>query len=248
MIGSNLTALKRAVVRSSAVRYLRSVVPGDIPGFGSERPPPMQVRRIEQTETKRRLIEQHLGDEDENVLDIGCDAAVIARQLAETDRPVLGVDRYARYEGSHEYAEAAARKNKGLAVMRLAVTPENITRLPTFDVVLLFSVFHYWYREFGREAAGEMLSELSGVNKLFFSSSSLGYRYEQGDASDDHCPPFTDRDRESVVEFHEELLRSTLGEEYSIEYLDEINYSIADVAQVPSYDTEPRYVLLASQE
>lgn len=205
----------------------------------------MQVRRTEQTDRKWEMIAQHLDEDDENLLDIGCDAGVLAQRAAKTDRPTLGVDRYERYEGAREHAVEAARQTDGLAFMQMGLTPKNISSLPDFDVVLLFSVYHYWYREFGRPSADGMLANLRGANKIFFSSSSLGDRYVRKDTPNTPRPDFSDRDEESVVAFHEGVLTSALGSEYSVEYLGEVSYSIEEVAKVPPYDTEPRYVLLA---
>jgi SAM-dependent methyltransferase len=213
----------------------------------AERPTPMQVRRTEQTDRKWNCIVENLDSADRNLLDIGCDAGVLTRRAAETGRPALGVDRYERYEGAREHAFEAAERTDGLAFMQLGLTPENAGTLPLFDAVVCLSVYHYWHREFGRDGAETMLGAFAGANKVFFSASSLSERYVQGATPDVVEPAFESRDRESVVSYHEDVLRSALGESYSVELLDTVEYSIADVAQVPGYETEPRYVLLASR-
>ena len=114
--------------------------------------------------------------------------------------------------------------------------------LPNTDVVLIFSVYHYWYREFGKESAEKMLESLSGANKIFFSSTSFERRYDPQEydntqAEVEKIPSFTSRNKQGVVEYHRDLLQSVLEENYTVEY----------IGDVP-YDTETRYVLLATKQ
>ena len=201
---------------------------------------PFQTRRSEQTQKKWELIAQNLSDSDASLLDIGCDAGHLTANAAERGILSIGVDRYEKFEGARERAHTLSKERTDLGFVNKGLTPGNMDSLPETDVVLLLSVYHYWYREFGREAAEEMLGSLSGSDKIFFSSTSLKRRYDPREF-DEHSrkkpelPTFTDRDQKEVIQYHEDLLRSSLRGNYQIEYLGAIPYS-----------SETRYMLLAT--
>ena len=58
-----------------------------------------------------------------------------------------------RLRGAREYAHNLSKDKKNLGFINKGITPEGVDSLPNTDIVLMFSVYHYWYREFGKEAA-----------------------------------------------------------------------------------------------
>lgn len=203
---------------------------------------PFQVKRSEQTERRWEMIKTNISNEDQNLLDIGCDAGLLTAHAAEEGLLSIGVDRYETFEGAREYAHNLSKDKKNLGFINKGITPEGVDSLPNTDIVLMFSVYHYWYREFGKEAAEKMLGSLSGANKIFFSSTSLGRRYDPQEYDNtkveaEKLPSFTSGNKQEVVEYHRDVLQSVLEENYTVEY----------IGDVP-YDTETRYVLLATKQ
>lgn len=188
------------------------------------------------------MIKQNISDEDHNLLDIGCDAGLLTANAAEKGLLSIGIDRYDTFEGAREYAHNLAKENRNLGFINMGITPENVDSLPNTDIVLILSVYHYWYREFGKESAEGMLSSLSGANKIFFSSSSLTWRYnprefDKTTIRSGELPSFANGNKQEVVEYHKSVLQATLQGNYSVEY-------IGDVA----YYSETRYVFLATKQ
>lgn len=214
--------------------------------FSPEREP-FQIKRSEQTEKRWKLIESELSEDDDNLLDIGCDAGVLTSKAARTGRLAIGIDRHEvahsqkKFPGAFEHALNLTRDMKNLGFVNMEITPDNVDSLPSTDVVLLLSVYHYWYREFGKATAERMLSTFKGANLIFFSSTSVKRRYDPsnykaGTDEVEEIPDFVDRDKKSVNDYHKRVLSSTLGDDYSIRHLGDIHY-----------ESETRYLLLASK-
>jgi 2-polyprenyl-3-methyl-5-hydroxy-6-metoxy-1,4-benzoquinol methylase len=55
---------------------------------------PFQIKRSLQTEKRWKLIASELSEDDDNLLDIGCDAGVLTSKAARTGRLAIGVDRH----------------------------------------------------------------------------------------------------------------------------------------------------------
>lgn len=168
--------------------------------------PAYQVRKIEQTENRWRMIKPNLSDSDGSVLDIGCNAGFLTAKAADHGLTAIGVDRYTdEFQRAKDHAYDLSRNKSGIGIIDLMVTPENVDQLPECDVVFLLSVYHYWYREYGPKKANEMLRSLDGFEKLFFESTSLQRRYTRPD-SDVTPPGFDDSNEESIIDFHQKLL------------------------------------------
>ena len=60
---------------------------------------PFQVKRSEQTERRWEMIKTNISNEDQNLLDIGCDAGLLTAHAAEEGLLSIGVDRYETFEG-----------------------------------------------------------------------------------------------------------------------------------------------------
>jgi len=116
--------------------------------------------------------------------------------------------------------------------MQYQLTPNTISTLPGFDVVLLLTVYHHWVNAFGREAAESMLQEVAGnTNKIIFEPPGEAY---QKFSNIGHRPIGDD---ETTVEYYTDLLESILDEQVDITHLGNAEY--------PSHDerTDPIFLL-----
>lgn len=122
-------------------------------------------RRVD-TDQRASIIAEHVGDDDVNLLDVGCAEGALTERLASEERFCLGID-------ISDVRLAQARKREALdnnvRFVRHETTPENVATLPAFDVVLLLAVYQHWGSQFGFERAADMLRALAGnTDKLFF--------------------------------------------------------------------------------
>ena len=73
---------------------------------------PFQVKRSEQTERRWEMIKTNISNENQNLLDIGCDAGLLTAHAAEEGLLSIGVDRYERFEGAREYAHNLSKEKR----------------------------------------------------------------------------------------------------------------------------------------
>ena len=128
---------------------------------------------IDQARTKRTLkrwdgIKNSISREPMSVLDIGCNIGFYSIKLAELGHFVTGIDTRI-YTLFAFYAQQALGIKK-LSFHDLVLTPKNIKILPSYDCILLLSVFHHWCVSFGKEQAIQMLDIVYKRTKkiLFF--------------------------------------------------------------------------------
>jgi SAM-dependent methyltransferase len=198
-------------------------------------PPIYQHRRCEAVEERWKLMQQILTSDDHSLLDIGCNAGRFLELAADRGLIAWGID---RFENNLTRYKALQRveNNPRVGVMEATLTPENATHLPEFEVVLLLSVYHHWYAEFGKNNAEAMLHTLSGSNKILFEPPSTPDRYvdpyhdskqHQPDAFElkndrpieSRKPDFEPHNQEEIISYHLELFNSVFGETYSTELL-----------------------------
>ena len=99
-------------------------------------------------------------------LDLGCNTGYFVFRLAERGGFGLGIDA-GRNEIMVCESLATLHRVKNVAFSRLPLTSDNVLALPTFDVVILLSVFHHFVRHFGQESAMTMLSGVACKAKRF---------------------------------------------------------------------------------
>lgn len=194
--------------------------------FGTDSVGVYQHRREEGVQQRWRLIEPELTDEDASLLDVGCNAGEFLERAADAGLVTLGVDRFENEE-TRNVAVRKMQRDQHVGLMIANVTPENVTAFPTFDVVLLLSVYHHWYAEFGEQRAKSMLSSFGDSRKIFFEPPSDPDRYADPkspeiDGSGREIPPIPDfeiDDEESVISYHLDLLESVFGDTHSVELL-----------------------------
>lgn len=116
-------------------------------------------KRAESSYGRWRAIQADLTSMTGSMLDIGCNVGFFAHQFAESGYLSFGI------EGDPENVYVAnlarqAGKIEGFSVMQKYLDPENISDLPTVDVITFFSVWHHWIGVYGLDGARDMLSEL----------------------------------------------------------------------------------------
>lgn len=192
---------------------------------------PYQLTRVAGTEERWKMIEPHISPQDRSLLDIGCNAGLLTSYAARLGLISLGVEQSESGQKravdktldldvqGFNHAIERAKEVDNVAFMRTTVTPDTIDAFPTFDVVFLLSVFHYWYRQYGKDDAKEMLSALGDSKRIFFEPASTQKKYTENTSLELTPPPITDFDEESIVDYNFNMLESTFGEGYRVEYL-----------------------------
>jgi SAM-dependent methyltransferase len=116
-------------------------------------------KRDASTLQRWQAIEKNLGTGAGTALDIGSNLGHFVLRLAEKGFYSIGID---MAYGNVKVAQYAQRKagieNAAFSVM--AVTPDNVDRLPAVDVVVFFSVWHHWIVAYGHENALAMLGTI----------------------------------------------------------------------------------------
>lgn len=168
------------------------------------------------TEVRRELIRDHVPPSASSALDIGCNQGVFTATLAKEGLFTIGVE---RDEMSLLSAQNDYRFDEGVAFMKYDISPETISDLPSFDIVLLLTVYHWWWREFGWERAEDMLRELvDGSEALFF---------ELPKKSLSH-PEFSPSSEASVVDEFEEYFRYVVGDSVEVTCAEIVDYEGGD--------------------
>lgn len=176
-----------------------------------------QIGKYKNTQKRWKLINANLSEKNQFLLDIGCNAGILTELAANQGLVSLGVDRYQdRYSNAIQASIERFEGGNNIGFINSSITPDNIETFPTYDVVLLMSVYHHWYKEFGKERAEGMLRALRGANRIFFEPASQLSLYQSNNDQNTPIPPINQDDDTSIVDYNIELLESTLGDEYSI--------------------------------
>jgi len=111
------------------------------------------------------FIQQHLDDDYQTALDIGCAEGYFTNAAAEFGLVVMGIeadeDRYAA-------AMAAFGDRENVEFRCHRITPENVSDLPSTDITLLLTVQHHWVGAYGIDNATRMLKVVGGKTDLLF--------------------------------------------------------------------------------
>ena len=192
-----------------------------------------QSKRLLGTEQRWDMINARLDDQDQSLLDIACNLGQMTRYAADKGLLALGIDYSARA------ITAAYDKHNGstnLAFMQFEITPETASKIPTFDVTLCLSVYHYWMQIYGDATAWSMVGELikRTRRKFFFEPASLLKKYGAN-------PPagVADLDREGLIDYH--LAR--------LNRVSEENCSVVQIGETTCLGPEPfRLLFMVSKE
>lgn len=167
--------------------------------------PPYQEKVGEALDERLGAIRTALPKDGGSVLDIGCNLGNVSAQLASEGYWCLGLD------VSPRFVEGARERHAGVercAFMVHKIAPEDVARLPNFDAILLLSVHHHWWMEYGAETSSRMLRELTQKARqvLIFEAPSRTSRYG------DRPPDFIDNDEDSVTGFQRKYLSECVGD------------------------------------
>ena len=168
-------------------------------------------RRVD-LEQRWELMHPEIADSDSSLLDVGCAEGALTERFSDEGLFCLGVDVL-------ESRLAPARKRESpendVRFINYEVTPTNVGKLPTFDVVLLLTVYYHWCREYGQGQGELMLKTLAnGSHKLFFQP--------PGGEFENH--PFDESEFDTTVEGYETYLDELFGGRVGIELLGETDY------------------------
>lgn len=147
------------------------------------------------------LIEPNLSENDNTALDIGCASGYFTNKLANNGLFSIGIDINRKRTNT---SRKVWKDTENLGFMTYEINPQNIEKLPEFDVSLMLTVYHHWCKHYGREKSEYMLRELGKKSeKIFFE------------------PPGKEDSRF-------ELLGDSIGHKDIVQYYEDLLYNIFD--------------------
>lgn len=170
--------------------------------------PLFQFKREEGTAERMSLILKNLTGDEKSAIDLGANAGLVARAMAERGMLATGFD---LNPDAVKQASKLHAGIPGLSFALLKITPDSVEKLPVVDVIFCLSVFHYWVFEFGEAEAWRMVKALQERCRLFFfEPASAHYKYRQLGLKlpvKAPAPDFKDLDPESIKAWIEKNLR-----------------------------------------
>ena len=100
------------------------------------------------------IMREHIADDARNALDIGCNQGGISRRAADRGLFTIGID---QSEILLDDARRMTASDQSCYFLRSMVNPENVAKLPSFDVTFLLTVYYHWGDSYGWEEAESML-------------------------------------------------------------------------------------------
>lgn len=122
------------------------------------------------------MIAAELSGDDRSLLDVGCNAGLLAARAAESGLIAVGID--ANRDAVRSARRTFAERPR-LAFMVHRLEAGDLARLPRFDVVLLLSVYHQWVAEHGNGTAERMLADVAAATRrlLLFETAGVARKY-----------------------------------------------------------------------
>lgn len=182
-------------------------------------------------EQRWRLIEPYLPPPGSWVLDVGANLGRTIQQLSASGRYAVGIE---VDEDTHlRWLTEAAPNCLGGSIMRAGLSPEDWTRIPRFDAVLLFSVLHRIYALQGPDVCTATLKGIGRRSDLIFIEAAtridrfLGYKGMIGHVNSPTLPDFEDNRWESSTEWHMNYFLDTLPS-HRPQFLGVVNHTEAE--------------------
>lgn len=146
-----------------------------------------------------------------SVLDIGCNEGLITQHFCKLGKFAVGID-VAPYYARNMLRQLHAPRTPAFGKQKL--TPQTVETLPTFDLMLVLSVHHWWVKEYGDAVAQQMVRCLVERTRRYFviEFSSIKEKYGYRDER------FVDNDEGSVVGYAQDWLRE-VDAAMSVSYL-----------------------------
>ena len=146
-----------------------------------------------------------------SVLDIGCNEGLITNHFSELGKFAVGID-ISPFFARNMLRQLHSEKVPAFGTLKL--TPESVQTLPTFDLMLVLSVHHWWVKEYGDRLAQTMVKGLIERTRRYFviefSSIKDKYGYQQ--------ERFVDNDEQSVTQYARRWLEE-IDPNYDVKYL-----------------------------
>ena len=171
-------------------------------------------------------IQPHLGS-GQSVLDVGCNIGYFSFKAAEAGNVAFGLDFDILYIATCRIIRESTGET-GAQFLRQRIDLEYIERMPRFDAVFNFSVFHHWVKLYGEQHSRDMMRGLADKCRVMF--------FETGQSNEVNTS-WSDK-----IEFMGPDPRA-----WTIRFLKEIGFSSVDViGTYPSGLTDvDRYLYLA---
>jgi len=161
-------------------------------------------------------ISPHINSTDQTCLDIGCASGFFTSKMADLGLLSVGID---VRKNRIKHARKIFRDKERCSFMLLELSPNNISKLPNFDVILLLTVYHHWCYHYGRENAEKMLRYLADVsNKIIFEPPGK----ESSKFSEVGNRPM--KNGESIVEYYISLLNKIFVNRVDVKYIGTTHY------------------------
>lgn len=146
-----------------------------------------------------------------SVLDVGCNEGLITSHFTERGKFAVGID-ISPFFARNLLRRLHDDNTPAFGTMKLG--PDNVATLPTFDLVLVLSVHHWWVKEHGDDVAKRMVRHLIERARRYFVIEFSSIREKYGYAE----PQFVDNDAASVTAYAKRWLLD-IDPSYDVRYL-----------------------------
>jgi SAM-dependent methyltransferase len=148
------------------------------------------------------VIAPHIGTEPGSVLDIGCNLGFFSFHAAEKNKMVLGVDANPFYQMTCN-ALRNVHEMRNASFIKSWIDEDFVSRMPAFDIIFHFSVFHHWVKAYGEARAKAMMKQTAAkCQTLFFET---GQPDERGTKWADKMAFMGDEPQQWMTSFLSEL-------------------------------------------
>ena len=163
----------------------------------------------DRTQLKWALIERELPSEPGSLLDIGCSEGIFTRKAADAGYCAWGIEGKAAAIDRATGASATAAGSEAFFANGL-LTPRTAGNLPIYDVILLLSVLHQLFKNYGEVVATKMVADLLKSCRLRFIVEMAGTNRKYG-----HNVLAIENDLESVGDLVQRLLPPGWSKRYA---------------------------------
>lgn len=153
---------------------------------------------------KFEIIKKYLTEEDQTLLDIGCNTGYLINKFIERGMNCTG------YEAEKKYIDV---NNKN--IINKILNPSNVKFIKKYDVIFLLSVNQQFNSIWGKETEEEMIKTIGKkCNKFFFQPASIKSKYKEP-------PNIIDNNKISIISYYENKLKELFPDRNS-KYIGEV--------------------------